>query len=232
MIISRWILVRIGTVSGEVLEKIRTQIVCSITFSWKSCRLWDRRNVEKYGISWQTTEDTVLRCMRFACWVGKATYTHLACVILLLFHGNNGYANAPECCIYTCVACAINFTFNVDEGESPDTEWLQRKFLNQLSKHLLLKKTLHLGFRYLRNIGGLVCDKMQEIFMKSVTEHCRPKRGWCWSLQRAVRSLRHAAEPNWQDCFVTWFVHSKVILLHKRQFWIEGKWVKVVSKLN
>jgi hypothetical protein len=31
--------------------------------------------------------------MRIACWIPKATNTH----DLLLFHGNNGYANAPQC---------------------------------------------------------------------------------------------------------------------------------------
>jgi len=35
--------------------------------------------------------------MRIACWISKATDTHSEYVILLLFHRNNGYANAPQC---------------------------------------------------------------------------------------------------------------------------------------
>jgi len=34
--------------------------------------------------------------MRIACWIPKATNTHLERVILMLFHGNNGCRNAPE----------------------------------------------------------------------------------------------------------------------------------------
>jgi hypothetical protein len=79
----------------RVIEKIKTFIVSSITFSRKSCRLWD--NVEKYGTARQATDDNIIRRMRFACWISKATDTHSECVILLLFHGNNGYANAPQC---------------------------------------------------------------------------------------------------------------------------------------
>jgi len=34
---------------------------------------------------------------RFACWITKAIDTHPEYEILLLVHGNNGYANAPRC---------------------------------------------------------------------------------------------------------------------------------------
>jgi hypothetical protein len=37
--------------------------------------------------------------------------------MLLLFHGNNGYANSPQCYVYTYIACLVNFIFNMDEGE-------------------------------------------------------------------------------------------------------------------
>ena len=40
----------------------------------KSSRLWD--NVEKYGRARQATDDTIIRRMRFACWMIKATDTH------------------------------------------------------------------------------------------------------------------------------------------------------------
>jgi hypothetical protein len=54
----------------NVVEKTKTHILCSITFFQKSCR--------------------------FACWMTKATNTHSEYVILIVFHDNNGYANAPH----------------------------------------------------------------------------------------------------------------------------------------
>jgi hypothetical protein len=57
----------------EVVEKTKTHILCSVTFSRKSCRLWD--NVEKYGTAGQTTDGNIIRRMRFACWITKATDT-------------------------------------------------------------------------------------------------------------------------------------------------------------
>jgi len=44
--------------------------------------------VEKYGTARQTTDDSMIRSMRFACWVTKATDTYPEYVILLAFHGN------------------------------------------------------------------------------------------------------------------------------------------------
>ena len=41
----------------EVVEKTKTHIVCSVTFSLKSYRLWD--NVEKYGRAGQATDDNM-----------------------------------------------------------------------------------------------------------------------------------------------------------------------------
>jgi hypothetical protein len=75
MIISRWILLRIRNVSDKIVQKIKTHILCSITFFRKSCLLWD--NVEKYGTARQTRDDSIIRRMRFACWITKATDTHL-----------------------------------------------------------------------------------------------------------------------------------------------------------
>jgi len=63
----------------EGLEKIRTQSVCSITFLFKSCRLWD--NVETYRRAGQTTHDNVIRRMPIACWITKATHTLTICNI-------------------------------------------------------------------------------------------------------------------------------------------------------
>jgi len=42
----------------------------------------------------------VIRRMRFASWVTNATDIHPE-YVTLLFHGNNGYTNAPESYLYT-----------------------------------------------------------------------------------------------------------------------------------
>jgi hypothetical protein len=49
----------------------------------KFCRLWD--NVEKCGRSRQGTNDNIIRCMRFGCWIPKATNTHSEYLILISF---------------------------------------------------------------------------------------------------------------------------------------------------
>jgi hypothetical protein len=58
----------------KVVEKIKTHILCSITFFRKSCRLRD--NVEKYGTARQATDDNIIRRMHFLCWMTKAADTY------------------------------------------------------------------------------------------------------------------------------------------------------------
>jgi hypothetical protein len=43
-------------------------------FFLESCLLWD--NVEIYCRDREVTDDNIIRCMRFACWITKATHTH------------------------------------------------------------------------------------------------------------------------------------------------------------
>jgi hypothetical protein len=66
-----------------VVEKIKTHILCSITFFQKLCRLGD--NVEKYGRVRQAIDDNIIWHMLFVCWITKATDTHLEYVILIAF---------------------------------------------------------------------------------------------------------------------------------------------------
>jgi hypothetical protein len=41
--------------------------------------------VEKYGRATQATDDNIIRRMRFACWITKATDTQSEYVILIAF---------------------------------------------------------------------------------------------------------------------------------------------------
>jgi len=86
---------------AEVVEKMKTHIVGSITFSprkWR--RLWN--NVGKYGTAWQATHGSIIR--RIACWITWAINTGPE-EYVFLFHFNNGYANAPQRYVYTYIAC-------------------------------------------------------------------------------------------------------------------------------
>jgi hypothetical protein len=48
----------------------------------------------------------MIRRMRIACWITKATDTLLICNTLL-FHGNSGYLNAPQCYVIRGLHCLV-----------------------------------------------------------------------------------------------------------------------------
>jgi hypothetical protein len=52
--------------------------------------------MEKYGTAGQATDDTVIRCIRIACWINKATDTLSEYVERIAFPRQNGYENAPH----------------------------------------------------------------------------------------------------------------------------------------
>ena len=66
----------------KVVEKIKTHILCSITFIRKSYRLGD--NVEKIMVERGRPQVTIWR-MRIACYVSRATNTRSGCVIVIAF---------------------------------------------------------------------------------------------------------------------------------------------------
>jgi hypothetical protein len=67
-IISRWILLRMRNVSDKICRANQhTHFMFNNSFFRKSCRLW--HNTEKCGRARQATDDTVIRRMRFACWI-------------------------------------------------------------------------------------------------------------------------------------------------------------------
>jgi len=62
--------------------------------------------VKKYGRSRQATGGNIIRRMRFAFWITKATHTYTEYEILL-FDGNIGHANALQCNVNAYIACLI-----------------------------------------------------------------------------------------------------------------------------
>jgi hypothetical protein len=91
----------------NVVEKIEEHIVCPIKFFFFENGAVNEimcKNIVERDRPQMTTWRT-----RIACWVPKATNTHTGCVMLLLFHSNNGCKNAPLC--YAVGTLAVLFTY-------------------------------------------------------------------------------------------------------------------------
>jgi len=91
----------------NVSDKIKTPILCSVNFFQKPWCVCD--NVKKYYTARQATDDCTIRSRKgVICMMddqGKNTDTTNNVDYLLLFHGNNGYANILHCYI----ACILSF---------------------------------------------------------------------------------------------------------------------------
>jgi hypothetical protein len=87
--VPRLILLIMRNASYEVVQKIKTHVLCSITFFRKSCRLWD--NVEKYG---RTREVT-----------GENITAHALCML-----ENQGYRHVLRICNTYCFSTATILT--------------------------------------------------------------------------------------------------------------------------
>jgi hypothetical protein len=59
---------------NKSVEKIKTHILCSVTFFRQSCPLWV--NVENSGGAREATNDVTIWRVRVACWTSKAIRTH------------------------------------------------------------------------------------------------------------------------------------------------------------
>jgi hypothetical protein len=90
----------------HAVEKIKTHILCSITFPWNSYRWWD--NAEKCGRTRQTTEDDILRRMRIAWWITKVTNTHSEYVILIVFARQHWLRERSSVFRFTFIVCLID----------------------------------------------------------------------------------------------------------------------------
>jgi hypothetical protein len=63
--------------------------------------------MEKYGTAGQATDDNIIRSMRFAYWIPKATDTHSEYVILIAFPRQQWLCERPSMLRYTHTACFI-----------------------------------------------------------------------------------------------------------------------------
>jgi hypothetical protein len=63
--------------------------------------------VEKYGTARQATDDNIIRRMRFACLITKATDTHSEYVILIAFARKYWLRERVSVLLYTYIACLV-----------------------------------------------------------------------------------------------------------------------------
>ena len=83
MIISRWMFLRIRSVSDKICREIKACTLSSKYFFWRLGRL--RNNVEKYGRTRKATDDNIIQRMRFPCFITEDTNTHSEYIISIAF---------------------------------------------------------------------------------------------------------------------------------------------------
>jgi hypothetical protein len=120
MIISRSILLKMRNVSDERYRQNQNTDICSSKFSENpavNVKMW--KNIVVPG-----RPHMRIRHLRIASWVPKAKNTQSEYVILVVFHCNNGYTNAPQsyvilyCCSFlfqSLVSCQDLWQCNVLE---------------------------------------------------------------------------------------------------------------------
>jgi hypothetical protein len=94
----------------KVAKKVNIHILYSETFLRKSCRLWD--NVEKYGTAGHDAGNNRIRCMRFACWIIKATVAHSEYVTIISFLRQQLLGENVWILRYTCFVCLVLCIYN------------------------------------------------------------------------------------------------------------------------
>ena len=82
LIISRSVFLGMRMFQTKVVEKIKTHILCPITFFLENCVVWEI--MWNYIVQPHRTQTTTWR-MRIACWITKATNTLSQYVILVVF---------------------------------------------------------------------------------------------------------------------------------------------------
>jgi hypothetical protein len=95
---------------ANVVEKIKTHILCSGTSIKKSCHLWD--NVEKYCRAGQTTWQ-YSACALHGGWlklpIHTHSHTHSGCVILIACPLQEWLHEHTSTLCYTYIACLVLF---------------------------------------------------------------------------------------------------------------------------
>jgi hypothetical protein len=112
MTITRSILLKMRNVSDKSCSENQSThfiLFYFILFFRKSYRLQNK--VEKCGTARQATDDNIIRRIRFACGIRKATDKHLEYVILPAFPRQQWVRERPS--IYMYIACFVEALFSL-----------------------------------------------------------------------------------------------------------------------
>jgi hypothetical protein len=105
----------------KVVEKLEKNILCSVFFFRKSCRLWDHVvNVVQPG----RTQIIIWR-MRIACWIPKTTNPHTGCVILNAFPLQQWLHERDSMLRCSHTACLVNWYFKWNNINQKKIWWYQ-----------------------------------------------------------------------------------------------------------
>ena len=69
------------------------------------------RYVEKYGTAGQATGENIIRRMRLACWIIKATDAHSECVTIISLPWQKLLLECASILRYAFIACPVLFSF-------------------------------------------------------------------------------------------------------------------------
>ena len=117
MIISRSFLLRMRNVSDKsCTENQNTRFVFNNFIFLTSCRFCD--NVGKCYRAGEATDDNIIRRMRIAYWIPKATNTHSQYVILIAFPLQQWLQERASILRYTYIACLTLVEFQLDAQNS------------------------------------------------------------------------------------------------------------------
>jgi hypothetical protein len=78
-------------------------VLHSIIFFYENRAVYEIK-LEKYSKPRQAIDDNIVRRMCITFSITMATDTHSEYIILIAFHGNNGYAKVPQCYFYKYIS--------------------------------------------------------------------------------------------------------------------------------
>ena len=86
--------------------------------------------MKKYCIAGQTTDDSITRRTRIACWIPKATNTHSEYVILIAFPLQQRLHERASVLRYTYIGCLVNrkiasLCLDLEEVECRGMNWIE-----------------------------------------------------------------------------------------------------------
>jgi hypothetical protein len=90
----------------KVVEKMKTH-VCSVLF------FFFRSNVQKYFTAGQAADDNITLHMRIACWISKATNTHLEYVIIFAFSQQQSLHKRASMLRYSSLPPIFRYFFTI-----------------------------------------------------------------------------------------------------------------------